>query len=87
LPVVALFRRSTRGRRALRAAYLTFLYALVVCPNQDMWVMSVQLYQYQNNAATSAVFASVLVASIPTLLVFVLAQNVIMRGIVVPTEE
>jgi multiple sugar transport system permease protein len=52
-----------------------------------MWVLNVWLYQWQQSASTAAVFASVLVASIPTLLVFLVAQNIIMRGIVVPTEK
>ena len=72
---------------AFNSAYGMFLYALIVCPSPDMWVLNVWLYQWQQNASSSAIFASVLVASLPTLLVFLLAQNVIMRGIVVPTEK
>ena len=72
---------------AFNAAYSTFLYALIVCPSEKMWMLSVWLYQWQQNSSTSGVFASVIVASIPTLLVFVFCQKVIMRGIVVPVEK
>jgi multiple sugar transport system permease protein len=64
-----------------------FLYALVVCPDPSMWLISVWLYQFQQRANTGAVFASVLVASIPTLLMFIFAQRTIMRGIVIPMEK
>jgi len=54
---------------AFNSAYGTFLYALIVAPDPNMWVLNVWLYQWQQNASTAAIFASVLVASIPTLLV------------------
>jgi multiple sugar transport system permease protein len=72
---------------AFNHAYLMFLYALIVCPDQDMWLLSVWMFQYQQTASMSGVFASVLIASVPPLLIFVFAQNVIMRGIVVPVEK
>lgn len=72
---------------AFNSSYTMFLYPLLVAPRQDMWLLSVWLYQYQQSASMGGIFASVLIASIPTLLVFIFAQNVIMRGIVVPTEK
>ena len=72
---------------AFNGAYLTFLYALIVCPSEDMWLLSVWLYQYRIQVGMGGMFASVLVAAIPPLLVFVFAQNIIMRGIVVPVEK
>jgi len=69
------------------AAYTAFLYPLLVAPDRDMWLISVWLFQFQQRAGTPAVYASVLVASIPTLLIFLFAQRTIMRGIVVPTEK
>jgi multiple sugar transport system permease protein len=72
---------------AFNAAYTMFLYALIVCPRQDMWVQTVWLSQFQTRAPMGAVFASVLVTCIPTLLIFVFAQRIIIRGIVVPTEK
>jgi multiple sugar transport system permease protein len=72
---------------AFNAAYTMFLYALIVCPRPDMWVQTVWLSQFQTRAPMGAVFASVLVTCIPTLLIFVFAQRIILRGIVVPTEK
>ncbi|MEM9752313.1 MAG: ABC transporter permease subunit [Planctomycetota bacterium] len=69
------------------AAYTMFLYALLVAPDRDMWLISVWLFQYQERASSSGVFASVVIASIPTLILFLLVQRTIMRGIVVPTEK
>ena len=72
---------------AFNAAYTTFLFALIIAPEEDMWLLSVWLYQYRETVSTGGVFASVLVASIPPILVFLFAQNVILRGIVVPVEK
>ena len=52
-----------------------------------MHVLAVWLYQFQQQAPTSAVFAAILVTSIPTLLLFVFTQRTIMRGIAVPAEK
>ncbi len=52
-----------------------------------MWTLMVWLYQLQQFSSQGVVFASLIVAAIPTLLVFVLCQNVIIKGIVVPTEK
>jgi ABC-type glycerol-3-phosphate transport system permease component len=72
---------------AFNSAYTMFLYPLLVAPREDMWLLSVWLYQYRETASMGGVFASVLVASVPTLLIFVFCQNIIMRGIVVPVEK
>jgi ABC-type glycerol-3-phosphate transport system permease component len=72
---------------AFTAAYTMFLYALIVCPRPDMWLLSVWLFQFQQQSNSSTVFASILIAAIPTLVVFLLCQNIIMRGIVIPTEK
>lgn len=69
------------------AAYAAFLYPLLVAPDPDMWLIAVWLYQFQQRASPGAVFASVILASIPTLLIFIFVQRTIMRGIVVPTEK
>ena len=69
------------------AAYTMFLYPLLVAPDQDMWLMSVWLFQFQQRSTSAAVFASVVIASVPTLIVFLITQRSIMRGIAVPTEK
>jgi len=68
-------------------AYGSFMWAFVVCPNKDMWTLMVWLQQMQAWAPQSMIFAALVLAAIPTLLVFIFAQNVIMRGIVVPVEK
>ena len=67
-------------------AWLAFLYPLLVCPREDMHVLAIWLYQFQQQAPTPAVFASILITSIPSLLMFVFTQRTIMRGIAVPAE-
>lgn len=72
---------------AFTSAYGAFMFALIVCQDERMWTIMVYLYQLQQNFSQPVVFASLLVAAIPTLLVFVFCQNIIMRGIVVPVEK
>jgi multiple sugar transport system permease protein len=69
---------------AFTVAYGQFMWAFVVCQNPDYWTIMVWLYDYQADAAVPLVMASLVLASLPTLFVFVIAQNVILRGIVVP---
>ncbi len=68
-------------------AYTNFLGALIVCPARHMWLISVWLYQFEQQSTPAAVYAAVLIASIPTLMIFLLAQRTIIRGIVVPVEK
>lgn len=72
---------------AFTAAYGAFMFALIVCQDEKMWTIMVYLYQLQQQYSQPVVFASLLVAAVPTLLVFVFCQNIIMRGIVVPVEK
>lgn len=72
---------------AFTSAYTMFLYAIIVSPSTDMWIISVWLYQFQEQATSSIVYASILIAAIPTMIMFLLTQNVIMRGIVVPQDK
>ena len=68
-------------------AYSNFMFAFIVCQDERMWTLMVWLYQLQQMASQPVVFASLLVAAIPTLLLFIFCQNIIMRGIVVPVEK
>ena len=52
-----------------------------------MWTLMPWLYQLQQNSGQGVVFASLLIAAIPTFIIFALCQNVIMRGIVVRVEK
>lgn len=67
------------------SAYGGFMWAFLICQQERMWTLMVWLYQFQQTSAAPVVMASLVVAAIPTLLVFIFAQNVIMRGIIIPT--
>ncbi len=72
---------------AFTSAYTAFMFAMIICPDEKMWTLMVWLYQLQQGAAQPIIYAALVLASIPTLLVFVFAQNTIMKGIVIPVEK
>ena len=72
---------------AFTAAYSEFMMALIIIPDRDMWTLMVWLFQFQMTASQPLVQASVLIAAIPTFIVFIFCQNIIIRGIVVPVEK
>jgi len=72
---------------AFISAYSAFMFALLVCQKQSMWTLMVHIYQLQQFYETPVIFAALVLAAIPTLLIFVFCQNIIMRGIVIPVEK
>ena len=72
---------------AFNGAYSNFMFAVVLCPDEKMWTLMVWLVQMQYFSARGAVMASLVVSAIPTLIVFIFAQNIILRGIVLPVEK
>lgn len=72
---------------AFTAAYGSFMFALLVCQDESMWTLMVYIYQMQQDYNAPIVFAALVIAAIPTLVVFILCQNVIMKGIVIPVEK
>lgn len=72
---------------AFTGAYGNFMMALLLCQDRSMWTIMPFLFELQQNSGQGVIFASLLVASITTLIIFILCQNVIMRGIVVPVEK
>jgi ABC-type glycerol-3-phosphate transport system permease component len=72
---------------AFRAAYSAFMMALIIIPDRKMWTLMVWIFQLWTQAHQAVVYASLVIAAIPTFLVFVFCQNIIIRGIVVPTEK
>jgi multiple sugar transport system permease protein len=72
---------------AFTGAYGAFMYAMLVCQNPGMWTIMVWLYEMQLWAPSFVQMAAFVVATIPTLLVFIFAQKVIMRGIILPVEH
>lgn len=72
---------------AFRIAYSNFMMALLICQDKSMWTLMPWLYQLQRTSSEGVIYASLLIAAIPTFLVFAFCQNIIMRGIVVPVEK
>jgi multiple sugar transport system permease protein len=72
---------------AFTTAYSEFMMALVIIPDQDMWTIMVWLFQLQSRSHPTLVYASLVIAAIPTLIIFLFCQNLIIRGIVVPSEK
>jgi len=72
---------------AFNAAYRNFMFAFIVCQDKSMWTMMVHIYQLMQRSAPGVGFAALVIAAIPTFGVFVFFQNIIIRGIVVPTEK
>lgn len=72
---------------AFMGAYGAFMYAFLVAQDQRMWTLMVWIYQLQLNAPKAVMMAALTLAAIPTLVVFLLCQRVIMRGIVLPGER
>lgn len=75
------------GLQTFQFAYSNFLMALLVCQDEKMWTIMPWLYQLQSTSCQGVIFASLIIAAIPTFLVFTFCQNIIMRGIVVPVEK
>ncbi len=72
---------------AFMGSYGTFMYAFLVAQDREMWTLMVFIYQLQGFAPKAVMMAAVTLAAIPTLIVFLLAQRVIMRGIILPGER
>lgn len=72
---------------AFTGAYSNFMFALLICQDPKMWTLMVWLYRLNGASGAGVIYASLIIAAIPTLLVFVFCQNIIMRGIVVPVEK
>ena len=72
---------------AFNGAYSNFMMAVLVCQDEKMWTLMPWLFQLQQRSGEGVMFASFLIGSIPTLLVFAMAQSVIMRAVVIPVEK
>ena len=78
---------SVIALQAFTLAYANFMYALLICQSPKMWTLMVWLYQLQQRSGPGVVQASLILAAIPTLAVFLACQRVLLRGIVVPVEK
>ena len=72
---------------AFNHAYRNFMLAFIVCQDHSMWTMMVHIYQLMQRSSQGVGFAALVIAAVPTFLVFVFCQKIIIRGIVVPTEK
>jgi multiple sugar transport system permease protein len=76
---------SVIALHAFTASYGAFLFALVVCQDERMWTLMVWLYNLQGTAPQYVIMAALTLSALPMLLVFLAAQKVILRGIVLPS--
>ena len=74
---------------AFMHAYNGWEWAIIICQDKEMWTIAVWLYQASQWWGTSPwlVSAGFILASIPTLIVFLSCQKIILRGIVIPTMK
>lgn len=73
--------------QAFVVSYGSFMWAYVVCQDADLWTLMVYIHQLQIGNPVHLVMAALTLASFPTLIVFLLCQRIILRGIVVPTMK
>jgi len=64
-----------------------FFFALILAPDPKIWTIMVYVYQLRQGVASPVVYASLILTAIPTLIVFVTCQKIILRGLVVPSEK
>jgi multiple sugar transport system permease protein len=81
-PIFAVMALST-----FTGVYGSYMWALVVCQSDTMWTLMVYLFQLQQFSPAYVTMAATVLASLPTLLVFIFAQNTIMRGIIIPAYK
>jgi ABC-type glycerol-3-phosphate transport system permease component len=57
---------------AFTQAYSAFMMALIIIPDSRMWTLMVWIYQLQSQSHLAVVYASLVIAAIPTFVVFTL---------------
>lgn len=67
------------------AGYGAYMWAFLICQNEKMWTLMVYLFQFQMRNPPYAVMAAIALIAVPTLIVFVLTQRVILKGIITPS--
>jgi multiple sugar transport system permease protein len=70
-------------------AYNGWQWALIICQDKSMWTIAVWLYQASAWWGNSPwiVSAGFVIASIPTLILFLSCQKIILRGIIIPSMK
>ena len=71
------------------AAYNSWEWAFLVCQEESNWTLAVWMYQMsqQMGGQPWCVMAGFVLVSIPTALVFLACQKIILRGIVLPSMK
>lgn len=71
------------------AAYNGWAWALIICQKKSMWTIAVWLYQANMwwGHMPWLVSAGFVIASIPTMVVFLSCQKIILRGIIIPSMK
>ncbi len=67
-------------------AYGMFMWPLLTCQRQKMWPLMVWLYQFVSREAASSpevAMAAIAVTAIPLVILFILCQRTIMRGLII----
>jgi len=74
---------------AFTNAYNGWQWALIICQDKKMWTLAVWMYQASQRWASTPwiVMAGFVIVSIPTLLVFLFCQKIILRGIILPSMK
>ncbi|MEI6423384.1 MAG: carbohydrate ABC transporter permease, partial [Lentisphaerota bacterium] len=74
---------------AFIGAYNSWEWALIVCQKESYWTIAVWLYQLSQTLRDQpfVIMAGFVAASIPTALVFIFCQKIILRGIVIPSMK
>lgn len=64
-------------------------WAIIVCQDPSLWTLSVWTYQFYQTMGSnpSMVMAAFIINSIPVLIVFLLCQKIILRGIILPSMK
>ncbi len=68
-------------------AYSNFIFAFLIAQDHRVWTLMVYIYQLNEIAPKHVMMAAFTIAALPTMIVFLLAQRIIDRGIVLPSER
>ncbi|NQU40219.1 MAG: carbohydrate ABC transporter permease [Lentisphaerae bacterium] len=74
---------------AFVGAYNGWQWALIICQDKDMWTLAVWMYQASQwwREMPWVVSAGFVIISIPTMIVFLSCQKIILKGIVIPSMK
>jgi ABC-type glycerol-3-phosphate transport system permease component len=78
---------AVKALSAFTVAYGGFMWAFIICQDPKMWTIMVYLYQFQRLNPYHLTMASLVLASLPMLIMFLFCQKIIMRGIVIPVMK